>query len=149
MVTSADIMARPEVRGVVDGHAMAWFPEECCGLLVTGRAGHTAVLAHNGVEDATPEVPGGAEDTCKSAYLLDPMEVVRAEERGETLVAIFHSHCRVGAYFSEVDKRRALAPTGVPWFPEVDYVVLDAQDDGVKGFKVYRWSKDKGDFVER
>jgi proteasome lid subunit RPN8/RPN11 len=149
MVTSNDILARDDVRASVEEHAMAWFPKECCGLLVTGSAGHTAVLAHNGIDAAHAESPSDYARTGETGYLLDPGEILRSEKRGETLVAIFHSHCRVGAYFSTEDKSRALAPWGEPWFPEAEYVVLDAQQGGVQGFKVFKWCDEAGDFVQR
>jgi len=149
MVTSTDIMSNDDVRSSVEAHAMAWFPKECCGLLVTGPDGHAAVLAHNGIDEAHAESPTDYSRTGETGYLLDPGEILRSEKRGETLVAIFHSHCRVGAYFSDEDKQRALAPWGDPWFPEAEYLVLDAQEEGVKGFKVFKWSDETQDFVQR
>jgi [CysO sulfur-carrier protein]-S-L-cysteine hydrolase len=149
VVTATDIMNLPDVRSAVDAHAMAWFPKECCGLLVTGPNGHAAVLTRNGIDEAHATAPTEYERTGETGYQLDPAEIVASEKRGEALVAIFHSHCRVGAYFSDEDKRRALTPWDEPWFPEVDYVVLDAQDDGVRDFKVFHWSEDAGDFIQR
>ena len=138
-IAAVDIMSAPHVRAAVDAHAMAWFPKECCGLLVTGPDGHDAVLAHN-----------GADRHAETSYLLDPAELIESRRRGETLVGIFHSHCRVGAYFSAEDKRRAITPVEEePWFPGVDYVVLDAQDNGVRGYKVFRWADEAGDFIEQ
>lgn len=149
MVTSTDILANTQVLAAVEGHAMTWFPRECCGLLVTGPDGAAAVLAHNGMDQAHLEAPSDYERTGETGYLLDPTELLRSKSRRETLVAIFHSHCRVGAYFSDEDRRQALAPTGEPWFCDVEYVVLDAQDEGLRGFKVFGWSPGAGDFVER
>ena len=149
MTTSRDILADAEIRASVDAHAMAWFPKECCGLLVSGPDGHAAVLAHNGIDEAHAASPSDYSRTGETGYLLDPGEILRSEKRGESLVAIFHSHCRVGAYFSDEDKARALAPWGDPWYPEAEYVVLDAQDTGVIGFKVFKWSVDDGDFIEQ
>ena len=70
--------------------------------------------------------------------------------KGLTLVAIIHSHCRVGAYFSDADRRLATAPGGAqPLFPGVAYLVLDAQERGVVGCKGWSWSPARADFVER
>ena len=148
-VNAADIMTCADVREAVDAHAMAWFPKECCGLLVTGKDGHAAILTHNGIDEAHSAEPGEYTRTGETGYLLDPREIMRSEARGETLVAIFHSHCIVGAYFSDEDKRRAMAPWDEPLFPGVQYVVLDAQEDGVRGYKVFEWSESDGDFIER
>ena len=149
MARSREILSQPTSRQSVDAHAMAWFPKECCGLLVSGPDGDGAVLTHNGIDEAHAESPKEYERTGETGYLLDPAEILRSEKRGETLVAIFHSHCGVGAYFSDEDKKRALAPWGEPWFPDAEYVVLDAQKAGVEGFKVFKWSEDAGDFIER
>jgi proteasome lid subunit RPN8/RPN11 len=46
---------------------------------------------------------------------------------------IYHSHPRVGAYFSAEDERAALA-AGWP----VDYLVVDVQDDGVRESVLFR-----------
>ena len=149
MPSSKDILSQTDIRASVDAHAMTWFPKECCGLLVSGPAGDAAVLAHNGIDEAHAASPGEYARTGETGYLLDPGEILRSEKRGETLVAIFHSHCRVGAYFSDEDKARAMAPWGDPWFPDAEYVVLDAQEHGVIGYKVFKWSDAHGDFIEQ
>jgi proteasome lid subunit RPN8/RPN11 len=87
--------------------------------------------------------------TAERAYVLDPRLIADAEADGKTLVAIAHSHCIVGAYFSDEDVRAALSPfDDGPLYPGVDYVVLDAQADGVRGHKVFGWSESAGAFVE-
>ena len=149
MVTATDILVTAGVRDQVDRHAMAWFPRECCGLLVTGPKGHGAVLADNGLDEAVQAHSGHTRSAGQQGYLLDPREILRSERRGERLVAIFHSHCHVGAYFSDEDRRQALSPSNTPWFPDVEYVVLDAHPDGVKGYKVFQWSEAAEDFVQR
>ena len=128
---------------------MTWFPRECCGLLVTGPDGPCAVLADNELGKASSGASVACPLTAETGYVLDPLEIVRSNERGETLVAIFHSHCRVGAYFSDEDRRGATTPWNTPWYPNVDYVVLDVQEDGVKGYKVFSWSDAAGGFTER
>lgn len=147
-MTAADIMAVAEIRDAVNAHAMAWFPKECCGLLVTGPNGPAAILTHNGIDALHDTDPKQYERTGETGYHLDPAEIVKSEARGERLVAIFHSHCRVGAYFSDEDKRQALSPWDEPWFPGIEYVVLDAQEDAVAGFKVFAFDDKTQDFLE-
>ena len=69
----------------------------------------------------------------EQAYRLNEMKIVKAVAQGERLVAIFHSHVRVGSYFSNEDVREALLD-GEERNPGVDYVVFDAQDNMI----VYR-----------
>ena len=144
---AAEILADAGIRAAVDAHAMAWFPKECCGLLVTGPQGPRAILSHNGIDALHDDDPNTYERTGETGYHLDPAEIVKSEARGETLVAIFHSHCRVGAYFSDEDKRQALSPWDEPWFPGIEYVVLDAQEEAVVGFKVFVFDEGQQDFI--
>lgn len=131
-------------------HAAAWYPRECCALLVRGPAGAELVLADNLADRYHTLDPDTFPRTALRAYVLDPRLIVAAERDGKALVAIVHSHCQVGAYFSDEDTRLALSPfEDGPLYPGVDYVVLDAQVDGVRGFKVFSWSAAAQCFVER
>ncbi len=147
-MTSHELLADPAVRAQLDAHAMVWFPRECCALLVVKGGAGQAILADNLIDQLHSERPEDFERTGVDGYYLDSLEIARSEGRGERLVAIVHSHVRVGAYFSAEDKRQALAPWGEPLFPGVEYVVLDAQDDGVRGYRVFAWSEGPGDFEE-
>ena len=42
--------------------------------------------------------------------MINPMEFVKAEKRGESVIAIVHSHADVGDYFSSEDIAGALIP---------------------------------------
>jgi proteasome lid subunit RPN8/RPN11 len=139
----------PAVIDHLNGHAMAWFPKECCGLLVDNNDMPLAVLVDNKMDEVHYEQPEEFQRTGETGYFLDPREILLSDKRGEKLVGIFHSHVRVGAYFSQEDKARALAPWGEPLFPDVEYIVLDAQDEGVVGYKVFVWSEAIADFVEQ
>lgn len=131
-------------------HAAAWFPRECCALLVRGPAGHELILAENLADRYHDHDPETFPRTALRAYVLDPRLIAAAEREGKALVAIVHSHCRVGAYFSDEDVRQALSPfEDGPLYAGVDYVVLDARDDGLHGFRVFTWSEAARGFVER
>ena len=104
--------------------------------MVAGRDGEaTRVLPVRNVADR-PEV----------TYMMDPMDQHRAwtaiEDAGEDLVAIYHSHPPVGAYFSETDLKLAYLEDGetLAW-PGVVYIVVGLQDSprgprGVKAFEI-------------
>lgn len=149
-MTAEEILADPAVRERVLGHVTAWFPKEACGLLVVGSDGPDAVLADNLLDREHERDPERFPRTGEDGYLLDARLVeIEAPRRGLEVVAIFHSHVRVGAYFSDEDRAQALAPWGDPLYPGVDYVVFDARDDGVHGYRTFTWSEEQGDFVER
>jgi len=144
-----EILAVPGVAAALARHAGAWFPKECCALLLDGAAGPELVLAENLADKYHALDPETFPRTAERAYVLDPRLIARAEGDGKTLVAIAHSHCRVGAYFSDEDVRAALSPfDDGPLYPGVDYVVLDAQEGEVRGYKVFGWSVARRAFVE-
>lgn len=146
-LTAAQILADPSILARFGDHAMKWFPKECCGMLVVEGGEPEAVLTENLLDEAHRQDPERFPRTGEDGYLLDGRLIEERLDAGE-LVAIVHSHVRVGAYFSEEDKAQAMAPWGEPLYPGVEYVVLDAQDDGVRGFKVFAWSDEAEDFAE-
>ena len=150
MSDASECMTREEIRSSIYGHARTWFPKECCGLIVEGPRGARALLADN-LQDRYHELdPEVYPRTAEQAYLLDPRLLAQAERDGERIVAIVHSHCRVGAYFSDKDQEDARSPfDDGPLYPGVDYVVVDAQDDSIVGHKVFRWSDTQSRYVER
>lgn len=150
MLTAKQILSDAEKRQSLYGHAMKWFPSECCGLLLDGPAGPEVVLADN-LQDKYHRVdPEQYPRTSEDAYLLSPLLIANAERAGKRLVAIVHSHVRVGAYFSEEDTVQALNPIdGRPLYPGVEYVVIDAQDDGVRGFETFAFDDATGAFEKR
>jgi proteasome lid subunit RPN8/RPN11 len=150
MSDASELMERAEIRSALYDHARTWFPKECCGLIVEGPQGARAVLADN-LQDRYHALDSEMYPrTAEQAYLLDPRLLAQAESDGERIVAIVHSHCRVGAYFSDKDQEDARSPfDDGPLYPGVDYVVVDAQDETIAGHKVFRWSDPDARYVER
>ena len=106
---------------------------EICGM-VAGRDGLAGRLLP--VRNAAPEP--------ERAFAMDPNDQHRAhtaiEDAGEDLLAIYHSHPPVGAYFSETDLDRAYMGDAPAW-PGVVYIVVGLVDSergprGVKAFTV-------------
>lgn len=148
--SAREILGVQSIRDGLWRHGATWFPRECCGLLLDGPSGPEVILAENLADKYHALDPEAYPRTAERAYVLDPRLIANAEEGGKRLVAIVHSHCRVGAYFSDEDVRQALSPfDDGPLYPGVDYVVLDVQEDGVRGFKVFGWSDGEQRFVER
>jgi proteasome lid subunit RPN8/RPN11 len=119
-------------------HAREEVPNECCGLIggANGEA-RTVYRAHNA--EASP-----------LRYNLDPQDQIRIygeiEERGEELIAIYHSHTASPAYPSQTDINLALMDRREndqvvgkePVFPGVVYLIasLAEGEQPVRGFQI-------------
>ncbi len=111
------------------GHALA-DENEVCGM-VAGRDGlATRVLP----------VRNAAAHPART-YEMDPNDQHRVftaiEDAGEDLLAIYHSHPPVGAYFSETDMKMAYTEDGehLLW-PGTLYIVVGLRPHGVKTYAI-------------
>ncbi len=94
-------------------HAREGYPEEVCGLL-SGKEGRVTGLyrARNIAEER------------EINYMVDPqtlLKQVEFEERGETMIAIYHSHPVSPPYPSATDARQA-------FYPDTVYIICSLQD---------------------
>ena len=109
-------------------HARSSPDREICGL-VAGRDGEATRVIE------VPNVAPRAEVT----YEMDPTAQYRAqmaiEEAGEEMLAIYHSHPPVGAYFSETDMKQAYLGDALAW-PGTLYIVVGLNPFGVKAFDI-------------
>jgi proteasome lid subunit RPN8/RPN11 len=120
--------------------ARAEFPRECCGYI---RAGEV-IACRNRQDQLHALDPEVHPRTAENGYNIggrELLDLTRSFESDTPVSIIYHSHPRVGAYFSEEDTRAAVA-AGYP----VDYLVVDVQDDEVKEAKLFR--QDGETFVE-
>lgn len=124
--------------------ARAEFPSECCGFVV-GRGEQAEVVPCKNRQDQLHAIdPEAHPRTSANGYNIGGKELLTlsrsfASDRPATI--IYHSHPKVGAYFSEEDTQAALS-ADLP----VDYLVVDAQDDEIVCAKLFRREGDG--FVE-
>lgn len=149
---SADEVARalaaPALWSALCDHAAAWYPRECCALIVRGPTGPELVLADNLADRWHLADPAAFPRDARRAFLLDPRLIAASERGGRPLLAVVHSHVDVGAYFSDEDSAGATAPAGdAPLFPGVAQVVLDARADGVRAAATFTWCTERRRFV--
>ena len=118
-------------------------PDEACGLVFEGPTGPRVQPIANALDRYHARDPNAFPRTARTGYFMDPKEQLAAleaaEQAGERLCAIFHSHVEVGAYFSDEDRAMALTDEGEPLQPGVEYLVLSVRGgrcDAVKGFKL-------------
>ena len=139
----------PDALALAIAHCEATYPNEGCGVFLQAADGTvTARGMQNVIDRYHAKDPERFPRTSRTAYLFSPGEQLEvfegADARGERVVAIFHSHADVGAYFSEEDRRLALVD-GQPLLPGVDYLVISVRGRA-DALKLYRWHGDE--FVE-
>lgn len=124
--------------------ARAEFPEECCGYILGTGATAELVACENRQNKLHALDPVAHPRTATNGYNIGGKQLltlVRSFESETPATIIYHSHPRVGAYFSEEDTRAALG-AGYP----CDYLVVDVQDDEIVEAKLFR--RDAERYVE-
>ena len=95
--------------------------------------------------------PAGFERDARTAYRMDDREVLRleheADERGLVVVGFYHSHPDHDAYFSVMDRHRAIW-NGEPLWPGVYHLVLSVRHGRAVDARYYVWDDARGDFTE-
>lgn len=137
----------PEALQQIYRQAREEFPKECCGYVI-GRGEQAQVLACRNRQDQLHALdPQAHPRTAENGYNIGGKELLqlsRSFESDQPASIVYHSHPRVGAYFSDEDTRAALA-SGWP----VDYLVVDVQDDGVREAILFRRQGEQYVEIER
>jgi [CysO sulfur-carrier protein]-S-L-cysteine hydrolase len=141
-----------EVLDAVLAHARETHPEECCGALVRKAGTLEAWRLQNVQNELHRRDPAGNPRTAVTAYALGVADVERLDgaRAGDpavgTLEAIYHSHTKVGAYFSGEDRARAMFGDE-PLYPEIAWLVVsDSRETGEA--RAFRWDDEQRDFLE-
>jgi proteasome lid subunit RPN8/RPN11 len=146
----------PEALAALYDHARQEHPRECCGLVFGPKDAPVASRARAcaNLQDALhAEDPAANPRDAHTAYSLGSSDLFALSQSlrgGEPAKIIYHSHIDRpgdGAYFSDTDQRVATVE-GEPWYPAVEYVVVDVKSDGVHGAAQYAWSDEAKKFVE-
>lgn len=134
--------------------AEAGYPEEICGMVIgrpgapeTYRVRQVANVANREPQDD----PTGTPRDARTAYKMDPLgqlAVLReADREGWEPVLFYHSHPDHGAYFSRMDRERALMTDGDPIWPGATYLVVSVMGGSVSEVAAYGWDRGSRDFV--
>lgn len=126
-------------------HARECYPEECCGLL-TGAGPESPVRVIRCSNVQSMRVARGESDLDASrAFWIDEQELLNAlrgaEQRGERLVVVYHSHVDTAAYLSFTDLEGALGPDGRPLYPGAAQLVVSVQESAVLGAALFEWEE--------
>jgi proteasome lid subunit RPN8/RPN11 len=136
-------------------HAVAGYPEEVCGIIIghpeapeTYRVRPVANVANREPQ----EDPGGVPRDARTAYKMDPLEQLRVlrevDQYGWEVVAFYHSHPDHEAYFSRMDRERAVGPDGEPIWPGAAYLVVSVVGGRARGAVRCCWDPRARGFVE-
>ncbi|HEY0993844.1 MAG TPA: Mov34/MPN/PAD-1 family protein [Kofleriaceae bacterium] len=143
-----------DVLAAVYAHAIAAFPDECCGYLVGPTAGavDAAVPCRNAQGDGDhPIAPERGADTGFVIAGDELFRFARSFDGDRPPRIVYHSHTNGLAYFSTVDRRVAAGPA----YPVQHIVVGVAPAHGASGRAAaitevaqFAWSDDERDHVE-
>jgi proteasome lid subunit RPN8/RPN11 len=132
-------------------HALETYPEECCGVILSGRDHDEArplVNIQNTLHEKDPETfPRDARTAYTMDYQVLDALMAEANRGGLRVKAFYHSHPDHEAYFSEEDKAFA-TPFGEPTYPDTAQVVISVAQGSVGKVGVYIWDTVTEDFVE-
>lgn len=105
MCSQNPVLLRRAFKNAMIEHSVEEWPNECCGVLL----GKSGIIERLETMRSDPPAP--------DAYFMDPVQQVEMftgmEERGESLLGIYHSHPKGPAEPSDVDLRLAFYPDAV------------------------------------
>jgi proteasome lid subunit RPN8/RPN11 len=123
----------------------AAYPDEACGLIVVRSWDEARLVEMENLQDRYhARDPVRFPRTARTAYAMHPLRLSEAVEAGGGLLCIWHSHCDVGAYFSDEDVRVALGGGDEPLWPGTDYLVVSCRTAGVDDLRLFRWDAAAG-----
>jgi proteasome lid subunit RPN8/RPN11 len=137
----------PDVLAAVYAHAIAAYPDECCGYLVGAAPGavDAAVPCRNAQADGDhPTVPERGADTGFVIAGAELLGFARSFDTARPARIVYHSHTNGRAYLSAVDRALAATPAG-PAYP-VQHVVVGVTAGAVTEAAQFAWRD--GDYVE-
>jgi proteasome lid subunit RPN8/RPN11 len=125
------------------------YPEEGCGLILQSDDSYRFLATQNLANKYHAIDPETYPRTARTFYIINPVEFVRAEDRGERVAVVVHSHADVGDYFSDEDVAAALMPQFdegdplEPAHPGTDFLVISVRDGTADHASLFRF--DPGD----
>jgi proteasome lid subunit RPN8/RPN11 len=138
----------PDLLARISSLCEADAEREVCGFVIR-RSGRMDVVPVENVADRYhARDPAAFPRTSRDGYLMDPRAQLRVHEElaasdGE-IVAVWHSHVEVGAYFSEKDRADAVVD-GQQLLPGAEYLVFGVRGGSVTEVKRFRF--EGGGFV--
>jgi proteasome lid subunit RPN8/RPN11 len=131
------------------------YPEEICGIIIgTPGAPETYRVrqAKNVANLQRQKDTTGYERDARTAYSMDALDIQRiqneADQTGREVLMFYHSHPDHDAYFSAMDRERALWPSGEPLWPGATYLIVSVRERRACDARYYVWDDARKDFLE-
>lgn len=140
--TLAPVRMPARILHELSQHALETLPEECCGLIVGNSLERylRLVRCRNDMTTKHQNDPTEYPRDGRAAFYMNQHDYLKAwrdaEEAGENVTAVYHSHVGAGAYLSELDVAHAVH-TGFP-FPAADQIVVPIYERVVRDVGVFR-----------
>jgi proteasome lid subunit RPN8/RPN11 len=142
-----------ELMGEVFAHARECYPEECCGLLIgeSVREPRRVVRCTNVQNQRYAK--GESHLDASHGFWIHEQELEaalrRADETGEALCVVYHSHVDTEAYLSRTDLLAATTPDGTPIWPGVAQLVVSVRSGAVLDAALFEWDAESGAYRGR
>jgi proteasome lid subunit RPN8/RPN11 len=139
----------PDVLAAIYAHAIAAFPQECCGYLIGAapEAVDAAVACRNAQADGDhPIAPERGADTGFVIAGAELLGFARSFDTARPARIVYHSHTNGRAYFSAIDRQMAATPLG-PAYP-VQHLVVGVVGGTIIEVAQFGWSDAARDHVE-
>ncbi len=131
-------------------HALEEYRDECCGIVTGNEQTQTVHVCRNIQNQLHSEDPQHHPRDARTAYTIDRSEfddvVSTAKNKGEEIIAFYHSHADHEAYFSVTDVE-AQTVFGEPEFPDALHIVISVMNRTTRDIKGFLWDRDSGNFV--
>jgi proteasome lid subunit RPN8/RPN11 len=130
-------------------HALDEYPFECCGIITGSSERQTVHVCENIQNRMHAEDPARYPRDARIAYTIErgqfDMIISDAKERGEEIIAFYHSHPEHEAYFS-VEDVAAQTVFGEPEFPDALQVVISVFDGKIHEIQGFKWDSEAQNF---
>lgn len=135
-----------DVLAAIYAHALACFPDECCGYLTGASPASVDAAVPCTNAQAAGDHPLVPERGADGGFVIAGAELLafaRGFDGPTPPRILYHSHPNGRAYFSAVDRALAAGPA----YP-VQHVVIGVAAGAVTEVAQFAWSADAGDHVE-
>ena len=144
------IKMNKETLNQIYRHAIAEYPDECCGIVTGIKNIQRVHLCKNIQNILHSENPERYPRNARTAYYIDRKEAEKifsdAKNNKEEVIAFYHSHTNNPAFFSDTDKE-VQTVFGEPEFPDAIHIVVSVINREINDIKYFVWDRVKGDFI--